>query len=241
MDCGACHTTGYRTSGNQDDLPGFVGSWEQEGVRCEACHGPGGSHILNPQGVSMQVERDAEACGKCHVDKKIEVVDAADGFIVSNEQYGELFQSKHIVMNCVICHDPHSGVVQLEAADQPTSRTTCENCHYEQARYQKNEIHAAMGLDCVTCHMPYGTKTAWGVPESYAADTRTHLFAIDATQIGQFTEDGSASLSELGLDFACRQCHGSNMAMPKTDEELTEGAADYHLQPQSATGETTAP
>jgi hypothetical protein len=240
MDCGECHTTGYSPNGNQDDLAGFVGTWQQEGVRCEACHGPGGNHMSNPQGIPMQVERDAELCGKCHVNEKVEVVDAADGFILSNEQYGEMFQSKHIAMDCVICHDPHSGVVQVEAADTPTTRTTCQNCHFRQAQYQNNDTHKAMGLTCVTCHMPYISKTAWGVLEKFTADTRTHLFAINPLQIGQFSDDGTASLSEIGLDYACRQCHGSGLGSEKTDEELIQAATGYHDRTEP-TAEAPAP
>lgn len=231
MDCGKCHTTGYSARGNQDELPGMVGTWEQAGVRCEACHGPGGNHMSDPQGISMQVDRDAELCGKCHVNEMVEVVDTADGFIESNEQYGELFQSKHLVMDCVVCHDPHSGVVQLEQADTATTRTTCENCHFREAQYQNVDTHRRLGMACVTCHMPYIAKTAWGVADKYSADTRTHLFAINPNQIGQFTEDGSASMSEIGLDFACRQCHGGGAVFTMTDEELIQAATGYHEQP----------
>jgi len=45
-----------------------------------------------------------------------------------HEQYEELFQSKHIVLDCVVCHDPHAGVVQIRKADAQTTRTRCENC-----------------------------------------------------------------------------------------------------------------
>jgi hypothetical protein len=240
MDCGECHTTGYSANGNQDGLPGFVGTWKQEGVRCEGCHGPGGNHMSNPQGIPMQVERDAELCGKCHVNEMVEVVEAVDGFIVSNEQYGEMFQSKHMVIDCTNCHDAHSGVVQLDNSDAATTRTTCENCHFRQAQYQNNAMHPKMGVSCVTCHLPYITKSAWGVAEKFSADTRTHLFGIDPSQIGQFTEDGTAALSEVGLNFACRQCHGSGLGSEKTDEELIEAATGYHDRPElTATEEPT--
>ncbi len=39
--CGQCHTTGYRPEGNQDGLPGLVGTWAEPGIKCERCHGPG--------------------------------------------------------------------------------------------------------------------------------------------------------------------------------------------------------
>ena len=41
------------------------------------------------------------------------LVKLGGGFIQHHEQYEELFQSKHAVIDCVQCHDPHTGVVQL--------------------------------------------------------------------------------------------------------------------------------
>jgi hypothetical protein len=63
--CAGCHTTGYDAES---------GRWLQEGVECEACHGPGLDHvslagdpaaIVNPALLDFQ-ER-AEVCGQCHL------------------------------------------------------------------------------------------------------------------------------------------------------------------------------
>jgi hypothetical protein len=65
--------------------------------------------------------------------------------------------------------------------------------------------------------------------EKFSGDMRTHMMAIDPDQIGQFNEDGTEALSQIGLDFACRHCHvEGGMASPKTDEELTEMVTGYH-------------
>ncbi|MBE9521373.1 MAG: hypothetical protein IME97_09585, partial [Proteobacteria bacterium] len=37
--CGPCHMTGYSPEGNQDGLPGMIGTWVEDGVGCEECHG----------------------------------------------------------------------------------------------------------------------------------------------------------------------------------------------------------
>ncbi|HLE53091.1 MAG TPA: hypothetical protein VI755_13585, partial [Anaerolineales bacterium] len=64
-------------------------------------------------------------------------------------------------------------------------------------------------------------------------DIRTHLMKINPNQIGQFSEDGTTSLSEIGLDFACRHCHvAGGKASPKTDEELMQKAQGYHIPPE---------
>jgi predicted CXXCH cytochrome family protein len=233
-DCGSCHTTGYSPNGNQDNLPGLVGTWAQDGVRCEACHGPGGLHVNNPQGTAMRIDRDAELCGQCHQRNEVAPVKATDGFIDHHEQYEDLFQGKHAALRCVQCHDPHKGTVQSRQAGEPTTRVLCAQCHQEQARLQKNSVHTQMNLPCIECHMPKLIKTAWGDVQKFSGDMRTHLVTINPTQIGQFSEDGTTVLPEIGLDYACRHCHGGGLGSAKTDEELLAAAANYHSAPEAA-------
>lgn len=231
--CGTCHTTGYSPEGNQDGLPGLVGTWAEAGIQCEECHGPGSLHANYPQSFAMEIDRDSESCGDCHSRGETESVDAADGFIRHHEQYEELFQGKHVTIDCVICHDPHTGVVQLRQQDLPTTRTTCEQCHFEQERYAAVTIHDRTGVDCIDCHMPRLTKSAVGDPAQFTGDIRTHLMSIDPLQVGQFSEDGTVALSQLSLDFACRSCHNPDgFAGPATDEELIDAALGYHAPPE---------
>jgi hypothetical protein len=231
-DCGACHTTGYSPQGNQDDLPGLVGTWAEAGVQCERCHGPGSLHASNPRGVRMEIDRDAELCGQCHRRDAVESVNAKNGFIEHHEQYEELFQSKHVTLDCVVCHDPHKGVVQLRKAEEQTTRTQCQNCHFKQASFQDSQIHPNIA-QCIDCHMPRVTKSAWADEEEFTGDIRTHLMAINPNQIEQFNEDGTVALSELGLNFACRGCHNGAKAQEKSDEVLIDKAIGYHDQPQN--------
>lgn len=226
--CGNCHTTGYSPGGNQDGKPGLVGTWAEPGIKCEECHGPGSLHASNPRGFTMQIDRDAELCGQCHIRNAIEAVDADGWFINHHEQYEELFQSKHVTIDCVVCHDPHELVVQLRQSGEATTRTQCQNCHFKQAQYQNNSMHVAMNLACIECHMPRIVKSAWGDPATFTGDIRTHLMAIDPNQIDQFSKDGTTTLSQIGLDFACRHCHVEGRGFPKTDEELKAVANGYH-------------
>ncbi len=231
--CGSCHTTGYSPQGKQDDLPGMVGTWAEEGITCENCHGPASQHVQDPYAVKPKVVRDAEQCGKCHRRGGVEAVNASGGFIRHHEQYEELYQSKHLVLECVDCHSPHLGVVQLRKAEKPTTRTDCANCHFEKAKFQNSQVHTAMKVDCIECHMPRIIKNAVGNAEKFTADIRTHMMAIDFDQIGQFSEDGKTALSQVGLNFACRSCHvEGGKAMPKTDDELRQKAFNYHARPE---------
>jgi hypothetical protein len=232
-DCGTCHTTGYSSwppDAHQDDMPGIKGTWAEAGIQCEACHGPGSLHAGNPQNFSVDVERSAALCGQCHDRGAQEMVDAKGGFIEHHEQYEELFQSKHITIDCVVCHDPHTGVEQLRQAGEQTTRTQCENCHFKEANNRKSMQSVA----CVDCHMPFIGKSAWGNGETFRGDVRTHLMAIDVTTFDQFytVKEGdvekSYALSQIGLNFACKSCHGPSGIMPLDDASLQEEATGFH-------------
>lgn len=221
--CGTCHTTGYNPDGSFEDMPGIVGEWAEPGIQCERCHGPGSQHVGDPYSFALEIERDSAMCGECHLRGAPEAVNAKGGFGRHHEQYEEIFQSKHLVLDCVTCHDPHSGVVQLRKAGEQTTRTQCENCHFKEAQNRKSMA----SLSCIECHMPRVMKSAVGNAEKYTGDIRTHLMAIDPSQMGQFSEDGSTVLSQLGLDFACKSCHVDAFS----DEELMAEATGYHTAP----------
>ncbi|MCA9915996.1 MAG: hypothetical protein KC496_21725, partial [Anaerolineae bacterium] len=69
--CAGCHTTGLDAS---------RGRWEDDGVECEACHGPGSTHadLVDDAGSSIDDEEvaairgaiaftsDSQMCGQCH-------------------------------------------------------------------------------------------------------------------------------------------------------------------------------
>ena len=227
-DCGPCHTTGYRPEGNQDGLPGLVGTWAEPGVRCEECHGPGSDHVSNPYGVALKVDRSPEECGECHRRGAVEAIDASGGFIKHHEQYEEIFQSKHLALDCVTCHDPHQGVVQARKAGTDTVRIECQSCHFEKVEAQKSAVMKST-VDCIDCHMPRIVKSAVGDADAYTGDIRTHMWVIDPSATSQFSEDGSTAVSQISLDFACKSCHrDGGTALAKGDDELRSLAEGYH-------------
>ncbi|MBK8027082.1 MAG: ammonia-forming cytochrome c nitrite reductase subunit c552 [Chloroflexi bacterium] len=72
QNCAGCHTTGLELE---------RGRWQDEGVQCEACHGPGGEHaeVADDAGsrpndeeraeihAAIVMSPDAQICGQCHV------------------------------------------------------------------------------------------------------------------------------------------------------------------------------
>ncbi len=235
-DCGSCHTTGYNPDGgNQDGLAGLVGTWAETGIQCEECHGPGSNHAGNPYGVVMNIDRDAQACGNCHIRGSVDVIDAKGGFTKHHEQAEELYASKHLAIGCVACHDPHASAVNADDDLNPNKGiwNDCEDCHFDKVSNQKSSAMASI-LECSDCHMPYGAKSAWGNGDVFTGDVRSHLFAINTDpEAPQFNEDGSETLPYLTLSYACQSCHidgatRSNAGAPRTLDALAEVADGYH-------------
>ena len=237
FDCATCHATGYSRQGNQDDRPGMVGTFAQPGVQCEACHGPGSLHVNDPYAFKPNVATDSRKCRDCHTSGDVV---AAEGFIQhTTHEYGDLFPGKHALIDCVDCHDPHVGVVAPDEAHVPVLRATCEGCHFQQARVEK--VHTRIRVTCDSCHMPQLIQNAIGAPGSFMADMKTHQVVIDATQIGQFAGDGTV-LPQIGLDYACRQCHNSELGIGPAlaDEVLLDAAQGYHEPEPVIEAETAA-
>lgn len=136
--CLQCHTTGFNAQN---------GSYVEEGVSCESCHGP-----FQPghPGVQMPITPDAELCATCH-----------------KNTTDEWKASPHSAANvqCQACHNPHA---QTPMADSITE--LCTNCHKERGDTFTHGTHANAGLECSNCHMytpprvgdPIGGLTATG-------------------------------------------------------------------------------
>jgi predicted CXXCH cytochrome family protein len=251
--CFRCHTTGAKPQDEdfpefQENRPGFIGTWEEAGVQCEACHGPGSNHISRPSARDNFVDLNASACGQCHTrGEDPNVIEAAGGFIKHHEQYPELLSSgAHASFRCITCHDPHrSSNYDLENA----LRTECTGCHTTQTMaihdgkiFVRDDYTET--LSCVSCHMPYATKSALAAsaavvgPIAKMGDTKTHIFrintqAVDSSQF--FNEDGSAVTKDtqgraaVTVDFVCLRCHnGIGSAFELTLESAASIARGMH-------------
>ena len=206
--CGPCHMTAYSPDGNQDGRPGMIGTWLEDGITCEECHGPGSDHIRKPAKVNVIINTSAEACGKCHQRGGIpSAPPAKGGFIRHHEQINELRVGPHAEMDCLQCHDPHQRAILTEP--------NCGDCHDEILQKFAKDVHARAGRECIDCHMPRVTKSAIKL-NSYTADVRTHIFKINtdpnADMFRVVEEKGKKSTFAKGfvtVDFVCLGCHGS--------------------------------
>ena len=167
--CFSCHSTGAIIGGrlNLDKVT--------HGIRCEACHGPGGEHVLaskagkpsaklifNPSRLSGD-ELTQGFCASCHR--------GSDEFslLKSMELNNVRFQPYRIFhsncysddkrISCTACHDPHEPLNQ----DAAYYDRKCMACHAPPAKpleAAKAEANTQFGTcqvgtkDCASCHMP---------------------------------------------------------------------------------------
>ncbi len=142
--CEICHSTG--PNGNLTDAGGFVATADAryQDVQCEACHGPGETHVNFPDNTgplaSIQVGTDlTSGCGECHR--------ASGG--AHNPYIEEWSLSRH-----------------GDAANRPQyrQREGCRNCHGAQGallawgvtdEYIEKDTGEEIGVVCAVCHDPH--------------------------------------------------------------------------------------
>jgi hypothetical protein len=231
--CFQCHTTGPSEEGSWNGVADdSLGTFEEPGIRCEGCHGPGSDHqagafqnppVLPPnQGDYLRIGR----CGECHQrGGATNAIPVSGGYIRHHEQLNEMRASKHgngvgPELTCANCHNPHAPLRYEESAAAPGAdpaiAVQCQNCHPNREIMYNG---APKGVDCVDCHMPMASKSAVGMQlgNGWQGDVRTHIWAINTNAATKdeemFTPDGSQvaldgeGLAAVTLDFVCLQCH----------------------------------
>ena len=248
--CLRCHVTGaldVDDSGGrrQDGRVGIAGTWSEDGVQCEACHGPGSVHIGDPDKGHIDIDASCTACHGWPDDPANLAV--VDGLLVGYQQVGELLAGPHAEFACTVCHDPHTSVL---VDGQGGLRNTCLDCHPDATMAGHDGAIFAQGdyveeLDCISCHMPLASRNVLQAPDSFLSkseartgDTRTHIFAIDVMPRGfdeilepdgtgvALGEDGKTAIT---VDFACLRCHnGLGSALLFTIDTVVEHAENVH-------------
>lgn len=161
--CFRCHSTGQPTLAD-----GFTIQPAEYGVRCEACHGPGSTHVQaggRPGTIRRPSNLNAvelnEFCGTCHrkppatgeeIAGRIAVglkFDWSDKWNTRHQpaylSQSSCFRASKGALSCLTCHDPH-GPLSHSAASYDGK---CLSCH-PQVRHR----NALAQTSCISCHMP---------------------------------------------------------------------------------------
>lgn len=168
--CFSCHSTGG-VSGGQIHLDRLI-----PGIRCEACHGPGGQHaaagkagepnaklIFNPGRLGGD-ELSQDFCGACH--RGNDEFSLLKGMEINNVRFQpyRIFHSKcysdDLRISCTACHDPHEPLKQ----DAVHYDAKCLACHASKDGSPGSKSGQGTqalipgcrmsAKDCTSCHMP---------------------------------------------------------------------------------------
>ena len=168
--CFGCHSTASTTKSRFDPDGATMG------ITCEACHGPGASHVLlesqtgETGGSSGSIMNPAnlgpwdsvDFCGACHrtaADAVISGLSKMGAGSVRMQPYrlqkSKCWGSGDARITCTSCHDPHVQVV----SDPAVYDSKCFGCHLQKTIGKAGAVHRAPACkvgkkDCVTCHMP---------------------------------------------------------------------------------------
>lgn len=238
--CFKCHTTGGSTAGSWNNVPtDSLGTFNEPGVRCEGCHGPGSLHMANPTTVKPPItgaDLEFERCGDCHQrNGKTNAIPVSGGFIQHREQYNELIATKHrlgsMQLTCSTCHDAHIALLYPNAAGNHATtgnkltaiKVQCQSCHPNKDIVLKDGNGNPIGTksaNCIDCHMSRAKKTAVSqtIGTGYKADLTTHLIKIETrpyprdsmfNAAGTLVKLDADGLGRVTLDFACLPCHST--------------------------------
>src|SRR5262249_42182285 len=146
-----------------------VVSISEPGVRCEACHGPGGAHrsaaaagdaggakrLIGKPGVLSAVDLN-RLCGKCHRSLvEAETFNWDSPWSVRHQPpslpRSRCFPSGGGALSCLTCHGPHERVRRNDAAYY---RGKCVGCHQTGKHPPAKICLAEKDPDCAGCHMP---------------------------------------------------------------------------------------
>jgi len=170
--CAGCHTTGNTPLQNGNDE--WVDNFNERGITCESCHGPGSEHLDgfgDPE--RIWVSTNANVCSQCHV--RGTSLDGNHLFPVG------MFPGDRIQDHFNLAEDSFwpDGTSKLDAqqwvdwnhsahADPTPSfarKASCANCHTPEGAmelFQDSELEQVPGrvtwnVACVSCHGPHGT------------------------------------------------------------------------------------
>jgi hypothetical protein len=195
ISCGECHTRD-----GERDHPSFLSPFDNARIAASKPVTAQGGRIIAKGGLVQHHEQYDEILG---IDP-----DTLDS------TRSAAFMATH--GDCSTCHDPHKAVVKIgengvTEFGVDRSKAACLTCH-DAGRYDpvNNSRGSMRNLDCADCHMPLTGSSARKKTLANGVslgDVRSHAFSIDLTG-DQFTTTGAYAYPYVGLDFACRNCHG---------------------------------
>lgn len=189
--CAGCHTTGYNVERAR---------WEDEGVECEACHGPGSEHLEVADDVgrrpdadellelraSINNATDPQVCGQCHSRGTGPDNLAYPAGYVPGMRLNDVYQLVDLQDSAhwwVSGHASHKNMQYNEWAESGHARALASMLESE-----------AADASCLTCHSA-----------DYAYNARVAAAVEDGDREGEAPEPVTLETASHGV--TCISCH----------------------------------
>ena len=156
--CFECHSTGQVSFADNGDA-----KVNENGVRCESCHGPGSEHAADPRHHVLTNPANLSAaelnyfCGTCHRPPAAKG-NSIDWNYAWNVRHQPIYLSQSRcflkgrgALSCLTCHDPHEAAVKKPAT---FFNEKCLECHSGSSTLHKNTSLTEGRSKCIDCHMP---------------------------------------------------------------------------------------
>lgn len=227
--CGNCHTTGWkrttteegdlRNLQRQDDLPGMGGTFAEQGIQCEACHGAGSQHIKTMSAddivrvASVRTTADflnedmgfglAVTCAECHTrdgEKDYpSYVSAYNEAFPNGSQLGGRIVSSGGLSKHHQTGDELLGVVPEDHADYKAG----------------DEIGPKKNMSCSTCHDPHKSTVNKGSADGLHSGA---VKECSACHDMEFAENTWAAGPHKAAE--CTTCHMPKLAKSAVTKEV---------------------
>lgn len=239
--CARCHTTHLTILDKDASHTYAVTEWTDEGIACEACHGPGGHHvnyyahnyvnrmvafvngrirnqptayIANP--AKLTAGQDLSVCGRCHgPDITMATTEVYRVYEPGYSQEGRINDLSPYFKQMPLEPGRTNATVEIWADGMPKGIAMIFRSFIESACYAQAEVR------CYDCHDPHqnGQPTVEGILEPSAVSDAYCLGCH--TELAQKTAEHTHHEPGTSGSF-CYDCH-----MPREVIDLVGGRQDY--------------
>jgi predicted CXXCH cytochrome family protein len=222
-ECAFCHTVGYDLEKNQ---------WQELGIGCEACHGPGSAHAENPTlGNIMSPRRmtrtlAGDLCGICHTRGKSpdgerpHPVDVLPGDMITPSNFVPVsYETTKSWWPDGSVREHRQQWIQWKETRHYLGGVDCSACHTVHQQATKFATRAQPNVLCRECHPDVSTDSVSGHAPIAGAPQHSNCVGCHMPPSGK------------SADFGDEHDHRFTVIKPQVTIEL--GGGDPAKQPNS--------
>lgn len=222
MKCAGCHTTGL-SLGYDPATKSYDTRWNELAIGCEACHGPGETHVRAKGGVGnilcpskMDHQQQLDVCGKCHSRGTAGPEQGAPAGLPTRLAYP---------YNLLPGSDLDRFYVQNTPEKNPSDfygDGSSKNHHQQWNDYQRSRMLHEGGPaspTCTTCHDPHRADALRSTIDDNRLCLQCHGEFRERDALAAHTGHGHNPLANPGA--RCVECH-----MPR----IVKHAGSVHLR-----------